>query len=425
MAPFLRVAGLVILVCLVARYAAKADPSRCIGDCDFSQRVTVEEMVLGVDIALGRAAVSRCAVFDANGDRKVGVNELIAAVRNSLHGCPAATATPSPSSSATSTDTAPPTDTPAALPTDTATPTSTVPTATATATGTDSPTATATVNRPPLRPTALIYRTYPGFDVRLPIGAADPEGGPVLCMADGLPAGASFDAPSGTLSWTPTGEQLGPFYVPWSCTDDAVPPLSASGQLTLKVAPLDDCVIPSCDPASGCTATLPPVDQPCCAAGPAARVAEPAAGCPEGRVLYVGQSVDSFGRLQNCDTMQVVNFDQSGAEVRFHVEARCVNTTDRVRMHARMESNAPTHPLLFDVEGRQFFLSEPGPNGFARQRNLRFPVDGGGPFFDLQDAAATLTLTLTDADGAAVSHQVRLRLSFMPLIDLPDVDPAP
>lgn len=370
----------------------------CTGDCDGDHRVAVNEPIRGVTIALGNAPLSTCAAFDANGDTVVSIDELIAAVRNALHGCPVeATVTPTASSSATSTP----------RPTDT-------------------PTPTATVNQPPVLATASIYRTYPGFDIRLPTGTSDPEGGAVHCSAAELPAGASFDEPSGVLGWTPASDQLGPFYVPVSCVDDATPPASAAGQLTLKVAALDACAMPSCDPATGCTASLPPVSQPCCAAGPAVRVAEPAAGCPAARVLFAGQnaSADSFGRLQNCDAIRVRNFQQSGADVLLHIEARCVNTNNRVRLRARLESNAAFHPLLFDVETREFFLVEQ-PDGFARQRGLRFAVGGGGPFFDLEGAEANLTLTLTDSDGTAVTEQLRLRLSFTPQPDRPDVDPTP
>jgi len=73
--------------------------------------------------------------------------------------------------------------------------------------------------------------------------------------------------------WTPRQDQIGPFYVPFTCTDDGAPPAFAAGQLTFKVSPLDACAMPSCDPASGCVSTLPPVTQTCCSAGPVKRVA--------------------------------------------------------------------------------------------------------------------------------------------------------
>lgn len=392
--PWTRCVPAAFLVLLARMLVADAVGAVCTGDCDGDHEVEVNEPIIGVSIALGRAPLDTCVAFDANGDAVVAINELIAAVRNAFDGCPAQrTATATASRSVTSTP---------------------------------SPTPTATVNQPPALPPAPVYRTYPGFDIRLPVGARDPEGGAVRCSAADLPAGASFDEQSGVLSWMPAGDQLGPFYVPVSCADGAAPPASAAGQLTFKVAELDACAMPSCDPATGCTANLPPVDESCCAAGPTARVAEPAAGCPTGRVLFVGQNAnrDTFGRLQNCDVMRVRNFQQSGAEVQFHIETRCVNTDEPVRLHARLESSAEFHPVFFDVETRAFRLSADD-DGFARQRGLRFAIGGGGPFFDIQDAEANLTVTLTDADGVTVTDELRLRLSFTPQPDRPDVDPTP
>src|SRR5262249_2521868 len=51
--------------------------------------VAVEEIVLGVRIALGDAATSDCLAIDDDGDGAVAVNELLAAVRRILDGCPA------------------------------------------------------------------------------------------------------------------------------------------------------------------------------------------------------------------------------------------------------------------------------------------------------------------------------------------------
>jgi hypothetical protein len=398
-------AALLVLGGMVASPA----PAICAGDCDGDGSVAVDELIRAVNIALGQLDLSVCPAIDADGDGNASIAELLTAVNASLGGCGATptTAMPTPTTPAEAT----PTSSETALPTATDTP--------------NQPPATDTPNEPPVLPTASIYRTYPGFDIRLPIGASDPGGGPVRCTASELPAGAQLDPDSGVLSWTPAADQLGPFYVPVSCSDAADPPATSNGQLTFKVMPLDACAIPSCDPASGCTSTLPPPEQTCCQAGPAARVAEPVAGCPEGRVLFVGQNQDetTFGRMQNCDTMRMRNFAQSGAEIQFDIETRCVSTLNRVRIHARMESNGEFHQLLFDAETNKFL--DPDPSGFLVQRGLRFGISGPGPFFDLEGAEANLMLTLSDSDGNEVSEQVRLRLTFTPRADLPDVDPTP
>jgi hypothetical protein len=69
----------------------RAQPPRrfCAGDCRKDGYVTVDELVSGVAIALGREATSACRAFDRNGDDLVSVNEVVRAVDNALDGCPA------------------------------------------------------------------------------------------------------------------------------------------------------------------------------------------------------------------------------------------------------------------------------------------------------------------------------------------------
>jgi hypothetical protein len=54
------------------------------GDCNHDGVVTVDELVTGVNVALDRFDVSRCEAMDSNGDGRVGVNELVAAVGETL-----------------------------------------------------------------------------------------------------------------------------------------------------------------------------------------------------------------------------------------------------------------------------------------------------------------------------------------------------
>lgn len=62
----------------------------CVGDCNGDGRVAVNELITGVNIALGLAPVDQCPSFDANMSSTVSVNELIIAVNNALNGCPEA-----------------------------------------------------------------------------------------------------------------------------------------------------------------------------------------------------------------------------------------------------------------------------------------------------------------------------------------------
>jgi hypothetical protein len=59
----------------------------CVGDCDASGSVAVNEVVLGVNLALERAEVGACEAFDPNRTSTVSVNELVRGVNNLLAGC--------------------------------------------------------------------------------------------------------------------------------------------------------------------------------------------------------------------------------------------------------------------------------------------------------------------------------------------------
>ncbi len=61
----------------------------CTGDCDADEHVAVSELISGVDIALGTAALEACTRFDADDDGAITVVELVAGVNNSLGGCAA------------------------------------------------------------------------------------------------------------------------------------------------------------------------------------------------------------------------------------------------------------------------------------------------------------------------------------------------
>jgi hypothetical protein len=65
-----------------------AGTAPCTGDCDGEGTVTIAELIRGVNIALGTAAIDACPSFDVNGDGAVTVNELIVGVNAALDGCP-------------------------------------------------------------------------------------------------------------------------------------------------------------------------------------------------------------------------------------------------------------------------------------------------------------------------------------------------
>jgi uncharacterized repeat protein (TIGR03806 family) len=103
-----------LIALLVALTVAMARPAAaCVGDCDANGAVTVSELVLGVNIALGTAPLSRCVAFDGDSNEKVAIGELLRAVNNGQLGCvdaatPTPTVTPMPTGGVETRCTVPP-----------------------------------------------------------------------------------------------------------------------------------------------------------------------------------------------------------------------------------------------------------------------------------------------------------------------------
>ena len=64
----------------------------CVGDCNEDNSVTVDELVRGVNIALGNSELSGCPLLDASGDGQVTIDEVVRAVNAALVGCSAPSA---------------------------------------------------------------------------------------------------------------------------------------------------------------------------------------------------------------------------------------------------------------------------------------------------------------------------------------------
>lgn len=73
-------------VLALAGDGAGAIRNRCVGDCNRDGRVTVDELVRGVNLALG-APTAECPTFDRNADGLVTIDELVGAVNSALNGC--------------------------------------------------------------------------------------------------------------------------------------------------------------------------------------------------------------------------------------------------------------------------------------------------------------------------------------------------
>ena len=70
-------------------------PVTCGGDCNGDGSVAINELVIGVSIALGALEVDACPSF-TGGDATVDITDLITAVNDALSGCAAAADTASP-----------------------------------------------------------------------------------------------------------------------------------------------------------------------------------------------------------------------------------------------------------------------------------------------------------------------------------------
>jgi outer membrane protein assembly factor BamB len=79
---FCRWVVLCALIALVPRSGGA-----CVGDCNDDRRVTIDELVRAVNIALGADAVASCDAIDNNRDGAVAINELVRGVTKALNSC--------------------------------------------------------------------------------------------------------------------------------------------------------------------------------------------------------------------------------------------------------------------------------------------------------------------------------------------------
>lgn len=66
---------------------ATGGPEPCTGDCSADGEVTVDELLLMVNIALGSADPSACPPGDPSGDGEVTIDEILTATNAALNGC--------------------------------------------------------------------------------------------------------------------------------------------------------------------------------------------------------------------------------------------------------------------------------------------------------------------------------------------------
>ncbi|MEE8311659.1 MAG: multiheme c-type cytochrome, partial [Candidatus Binatia bacterium] len=235
--------------------------------------------------------------------------------------------------------------------------------------------------------------------------------------SDPLPDHCSLDADTGVLTWTPTQEQTGAYALPVTATDDGDPRMAADTDVLVKVSPADACVAADCDPATGCVSTPLPIDQSCCIEEPQVRVAEPEAGCPQGRVLFFGRNTVGFGRIQSCDLLRLEFFPQGGTNLRFHIETRCMRSDAPVDIDVRLQTSSQVlldTSLTVTLQDRE--------DGYAQRLALFFGLPPSISIVELDGREADLSVTLVDADGEQISNTTRVVLTRESLGDLPNPD---
>lgn len=223
-------AGALVVGCALGALLANAPAqAQCVGDCNNDGMVAINELITGVNIALGSANVSACPSFDVNNNGMVAINELITAVNNALSSCPAVNT---------------PTNTvPANTPTDTVVPISTP-------TDTVAPTHTPTLMAGTA--TATITETPPLVDTPTPTATEEPTAAPTVHNVCTLTTGSALQLQTAalTLPLSPTGT---------ISIDCGAAGADGTGACSCELIHFDPVVIPAIgdvciSPAQGCEA---------------------------------------------------------------------------------------------------------------------------------------------------------------------------
>ena len=78
----------VVAFALVLLAIAAPVRGSCVGDCNGDGSVTIDELIVGVNIALGQAALAACSPLNADGNGEVSIDELVRGVNAAAVGCP-------------------------------------------------------------------------------------------------------------------------------------------------------------------------------------------------------------------------------------------------------------------------------------------------------------------------------------------------
>jgi hypothetical protein len=88
-----RIVALCLLIVVLSGPAYGVQPLPCSGDCNGDGRISIDEIIKGVNIALGNATVDICPAFGQSQyceeGLTVSISCLVSAMSASLFGCPA------------------------------------------------------------------------------------------------------------------------------------------------------------------------------------------------------------------------------------------------------------------------------------------------------------------------------------------------
>jgi penicillin amidase len=76
-----------LLISLLFASVLPASTIPCLGDCAGDEQVSIDDLITGVNIALGERPLSACPAFDLAGDGAVTVDEILQGVNKALNGC--------------------------------------------------------------------------------------------------------------------------------------------------------------------------------------------------------------------------------------------------------------------------------------------------------------------------------------------------
>jgi len=85
-----RISSVISALALLGLVATSSARAECVGDCGGIDMVTIANLIVGVNIALGSLPASACPAFQ-NAEGMVDIAQLIKGVNNALNGCPMGT----------------------------------------------------------------------------------------------------------------------------------------------------------------------------------------------------------------------------------------------------------------------------------------------------------------------------------------------